>query len=154
MENMEFSIEKAKKYTPELLTAVNMLLVQMNPDSAVMTEDSLNSLLAQSCYILFIAREKITGRIVGMVSLVTFSIPYGKKSRLEDLVVDESFRGKGIAKTLTKRLIEQAKQENVLYIDLTSRPMREGANQFYLKFGFFKRDTNMYRLLICKEHES
>jgi hypothetical protein len=31
-------------------------------------------------------------------------------------------------------------------IDLTSRPSREAANAMYLKMGFGRRETNVYRL--------
>jgi len=36
-------------------------------------------------------------------------------------------------------------------IDLTSRPERHAANQLYLKLGFVKRETNVYRLALKKQ---
>ncbi|WP_230109322.1 GNAT family N-acetyltransferase [Microbacterium foliorum] len=38
------------------------------------------------------------GRVVGAATLVTFPLPSGLRGRVDDVVVDESTRGKGIAR--------------------------------------------------------
>jgi ribosomal protein S18 acetylase RimI-like enzyme len=66
----------------------------------------------------------------------------------EDVVVDESFRGKGIARKLMNELIKKAQELGMKQIDLTSNPARESANKFYLSLNFNLRQTNCYRLTL------
>jgi ribosomal protein S18 acetylase RimI-like enzyme len=40
-----------------------------------------------------------------------------------------------------------ARSNGVRTVDLTSRPSREAANALYLKLGFERRETNVYRFL-------
>ena len=81
-----------------------------------------------------------------MLTLVIYSVPARKKSRIEDVVVDEKYRGRGIATKLVNYAIEKAKNNGVISLDLTSRPERENASKLYLKLGFKKRNTNVYRI--------
>jgi ribosomal protein S18 acetylase RimI-like enzyme len=64
---------------------------------------------------------------------------------IEDVVVDEKWRGQGIGEALTQAGIERAIQRGASSVDLTSRPTREAANQLYVKMGFQLRHTNLYR---------
>jgi ribosomal protein S18 acetylase RimI-like enzyme len=50
---------------------------------------------------LFIARRK--GVIVGMLTLVTFPPPSGLRGPIEDVVVDQDARGRGVDTALTWR---------------------------------------------------
>ena len=86
-----------------------------------------------------------SGNLVGMLTLVTFAIPTGIRSIIEDVVVDERYRGQGVAQALTKEALVQADAAGARTIDLTSRPSREAANRLYQKLGFQKRDSNVYR---------
>ena len=42
-------------------------------------------------------------------------------------------------------IFNMAKDDNISYIELTSRSSREAANHLYLKNGFVIRDTNVFR---------
>ena len=86
-----------------------------------------------------------SGNLVGMLTLVTFAIPTGIRSIIEDVVVDERYRGQGVAQALTKEALVQADAAGARTIDLTSRPSREAANRLYQKLGFRKRESNVYR---------
>ena len=67
---------------------------------------------------------------------------------IEDVVVDQNYRDKGIAKMLIQNLIEIGKEKKLEQIGLTSHPSRQAANNLYIKLGFKKRDTNVYRLTL------
>lgn len=84
--------------------------------------------------------------IVGSLTVVLYLIPTGKKAIIEDVVVDEKARGKGVASQLMKAAIKVAREGGARKIELTSRPSRIAANRMYLKYGFEIRDTNFYRL--------
>jgi hypothetical protein len=43
-------------------------------------------------------------------------------------------------------LIMQAKLRGMSHLDLTSSPSRVAANELYLKLGYEKRETNIYRM--------
>ena len=85
------------------------------------------------------------GRIVGMLTLVTFRLPTGVRAWVEDVVVDASERGRGTGEALTRAAIEVAVSAGATTVDLTSRPSREAANRLYGRVGFELRETNVYR---------
>ena len=93
---------------------------------------------------LWIAQEG--DRIVGMATLTLSKRIQGELARLEDVVVDERQRGKGLGKLLCQKIIERAKERGADSIHLTSRPEREAANKLYQKLGFERKETNVYRL--------
>ena len=69
----------------------------------------------------------------------------GIRAWIEDVVVKENARGKGVGKLLSERAVGLASEIGAKTIDLTSRPSREAANALYKKEGFEVRETNVYR---------
>ena len=61
--------------------------------------------------------------------------PYGL---LEDVFVEEKYRGKGIGKELIKRVIEKAKELGCYKLIATSRFEREMVHKLYENLGFKK----------------
>ena len=47
------------------------------------------------------------GRIVGSLTLVLFRIPTGLRAWIEDVVVDESARGKGVGEALNRAALDR-----------------------------------------------
>lgn len=54
-------------------------------------------------------------------------------------------RGRGIGEALTREALAIASSLGARTVDLTSRPSRKAANRLYLRLGFQRRDTNVYR---------
>lgn len=123
---------------------INYLLSLLTSRPITVTSQNLNK-TCKSSRLLF-AQDSETKKVIGMATLALIVIPTGKFGRIEDVVVHDKYRGQGIGKTLTKRLIEEAKRLNLERIDLTSRPSRKEANRLYQDLGFSKVDTNLYRL--------
>jgi len=98
---------------------------------------------------LLVARASLDGgaaaTIVGTLTLVVFRIPTGLRAWIEDVVVDESARGRGVGEALTMAAIGLAAGAGARTVDLTSRPTREAANRLYRRLGFELRETNVYR---------
>lgn len=90
--------------------------------------------------------DEAPGEIVGAMILVLFPLASGLRAWIEDVVVDESARGRGIGAALNRHAIEIARQAGARTVDLTSRPDREAANRLYARLGFNQRNTNVYRL--------
>ena len=135
-----FEITEANDST---LDAVNRLLPQLSKSSKLINWSSLQKLTNSECTRLYVAKEEDT--IFGMLSLVVFSIPTGTKAWIEDVVVDEKARGKGVGKELMNHALNVAKELGAKSADLTSRPSREAANKLYQAIGFEGRETNVYR---------
>ncbi len=90
--------------------------------------------------------DGVPDEIVGAMILVLFPLASGLRAWIEDVVVDESARGRGIGAALNRRAIEIAQRAGARTVDLTSRPDREAANRLYARLGFSQRSTNVYRL--------
>ena len=86
-----------------------------------------------------------THAIVGSLCLILFRIPTGLRAWIEDVVVDDAARGKGVGEALNRAAIEHAGKAGARTVDLTSRPSRESANRLYQRLGFSLRTSNLYR---------
>jgi len=74
-------------------------------------------------------------KIVGFGGLAWYSIPSkGKIGWVEEIVVDESERGKGIGKFLMDRILEFGKEQNLVRLELTV--CNSIAKHLYEKLGF------------------
>ena len=116
---------------------------QLSRSSPPPTRTELESIVAGPGTTLFVARDD--GRIVGMLTLVVFTIPTAVRAWIEDVVVDESSRGSGVAAALVQAALDRADACGARTVDLTSRPHRDVANRLYERMGFERRDTNVYR---------
>ena len=137
-------IEIQSKFSEELLDAFTRLIPQLKISFPLLTRDELNSLLASDASTLMTARDESTGQIIGMLTLIVYRVPTGIRARIEDVVVDESMRGRGIAVELVQRALEIAREKGADGVALTSNPKREAANRLYQTVGFKKWETNVY----------
>ncbi len=139
-------IERVTTVTDELLAAFAHLMPQLTANWPPPSRELLERLVASEAAALFVARwPDSDGPIVGAGSLAVVLAPSGAHARIEDVVVDSNLRGKGIGAALTQTLLEHARRAGVKYVALTSNPRREAANALYLKLGFKRWETNVYR---------
>ena len=137
MSEKNIKIEEIVKVDDELLAAMNRLVPQLSNSNSPPDRAALEEIVASDSSILlaaFIDRE-----IVGSLTLVVFSIPTGKRAWIEDVVVDEKCRNKGIGEALNQDAIKIARQLGAKTVDLTSRPSRESANRLYKRLGFLPK---------------
>lgn len=64
---------------------------------------------------------------------------------MEDIFVEEAFRGKGYGEKITQALIEEAKRRGCYKLICTSRFSNERAHHLYEKLGF-KKHGNEFRM--------
>jgi len=136
-------ILEVREYTEEILSALNELMPQLSSSFSALSKEDLTTIIKSDSSTLLMAEEK--GRFCGSLTLVTFRIPSGFKARIEDVVVSESARGKGVGKLLVEYAIALANQSNAKSIDLTSRSSRVAAISLYEKVGFKNRETSVFR---------
>lgn len=141
------TIEQLTSFSPHIAESIKNLATKIGHNHKSLTDLDIKEMLASTNTFIFVAWDVEKKHIIGMVTLLVFRIPYVKKASIEDLVVDESYRGKGIGGSLMQKAVEEAKKKKVAYIDFTSRPRREASNALYEKLGFKKRETNVYRFI-------
>ncbi len=129
----------------EVFSAIEKLLSQLSGNIKLTQEDLSEVINSKDTY-MFVAEED--GTIIGTLTLVTYLIPSGRKAWIEDVVVNNNIRGKGIGRKLVQYAIDHASSMGITKIDLTSSFERVAANELYKKMGFKRRDTNVYRLEI------
>jgi ribosomal protein S18 acetylase RimI-like enzyme len=122
-------------------------LPQLASEADLPTKEYFESILKSDNIHFFIA-ELDNKQIVGMITVGTYRIPSGTKVWIEDVVVDESQRGKGIGKELILHAINYSGSLGVKSVGLTSRPSRTSANRLYQKLGFVRYETNVYKYLL------
>src|SRR5690242_15243201 len=120
-------IDAATEATPELLEALHHLLPQLNPKLPDLTMDKLMAVIADPAATLLVVREG--EGIRGVAVVLTYTTPSWRKARIEDVVIDESVRGRGVGKALVERCIELARQRGADVVELQSAKWREVANR-------------------------
>ncbi len=142
-------LEIASTVDAELLEAVKRLYPQLNPAAATPTAEQLREIIASPATTLLLARDTGNGgRIIGSLILIVFRLGRGLKGMIEDVVVDSESRGMGVGVALCRVALRIAAERGAVIVDLTSLPAREAANRLYLRIGFKRRDTNVYRFEI------
>jgi ribosomal protein S18 acetylase RimI-like enzyme len=126
---------------------IKKLLEQLTSHKVTFTEqDYKNIITSRNCRLYLAVDHAENRKIAGMVALVQFKVPTGKHARIEDLVVDKNYRGRGIGEKLMRTAISSVKNSGVTHIELTSHAQRVAANKLYKKLGFKLIHTNVYRL--------
>lgn len=134
------------KIQPKDIDAINKLLKQMSPDVQPINASKIENMISTYNALIHMAVDEETAEIIGIATLLHNEKFVAKFGTIEDVVVDERYRGQGIGKRLTEILIENGKVIGLSRIELSSRPHRIAANALYKKLGFEPRDTNIYRL--------
>ena len=129
--------------TDELVDAMQRLIPQLSSSNPPPGRAELEEIVASPATTLFVARQR--DRIVGALTLVAFRIPTGVRTRIEDVVVDETLRGQRVGERLSEAALDAARGLGARSTDLTSRPSREAANRLYARMGFERRESNVYR---------
>lgn len=141
---MEVKVEAVAEVTAELVEAMARLVPQLSSSAPPPVAAELGEIVESPATILLVARLP-EGDVVGTLTLVMFRIPTGTRAWIEDVVVDEGARGRGVGEALNEEAIRRAAAAGARSVDLTSRPSREAANRLYRRLGFQLRDTNVYR---------
>ena len=140
------NIEAATEATPEVYAALERLLPQLNPQLPVPTMDRLRAIIADPAVTLLLARDG--EEIVGTTTVIVYTTPFWIKARLDEVVVDESARGKGVGAALVKAGLDLAREKGVEVVELQSGVNRAEANRLYPRMGFKLRETNVYRIVL------
>jgi len=131
------------EYSEKVFEALNELLPQLLATVLPITVENLEEIIQSESSHLFMA--EIDGHYVGSLTLTMVRIPTGIKAWIEDVVVSEKIRSKGVGSLLIKHAIGVAESLDAQTINLTSSPSRTAANALYKNLGFEPRETNAYQ---------
>lgn len=136
-------ITRATQATDELVEAFERMIPQLTQRKPP-TKEALVSLIESQSVVVIARYPDASDSIVGSGTLAVFAVPTGLRGHIEDVVVDQSVRGKGIGEALVTDLLAKARELGIESVSLTCNPTREAANKMYQKMGFQKRETHVY----------
>ena len=131
------SISRLENITEADVESVTRLLKQLSTEPEKergITSERFHSILSIDTTHVFVVRNN--ENIVGMATVVIEHIPSGTDGSIEDVVIDEEYRGKGLGEQLMRVLIACAKEHGVQTLYVSSRPFRTDAHALYEKVGF------------------
>ena len=138
------NIVEIKTYSAEYHEAMQRFLDQLTTNPMTLTEEMFRQLLAsENNHQFFLMKDE---QIAGMLTVGIYYSPTGGKAWIEDVVVDETFRGQGLSKLLVAHAIEFTQSQGIPSLMLTSNPKRIAANKLYQAMGFTHKETNVYRM--------
>ena len=139
-------IKRINRFSEKTLKDLNVLALQISSRKYQMTASHLKSLLKNKNVYLIGIYDGNT--IVGTATLVQVFQITGPKGYLEDLVVDEKYRGRGLGTELVMRMIRLAKKLKIYKLKLKSETHRIAGNKIYKKLGFTSEETNVYNMIL------
>ncbi|GGD43217.1 hypothetical protein GCM10011514_03950 [Emticicia aquatilis] len=142
------TIKEITTLTPTIQTAIQHFIDLLVTTPYTASTETLTALVASENSHLFLAYDEAVN-IMGMITVGMYYSPTGKKAWIEDVVVDDTYRGQGIGEKLVQHAIEFVKTKDVKLLMLTSHPSRIAANKLYPRVGFNKRETNVYKMVIA-----
>lgn len=138
------NIIKINTYSQEYHEAMQRFLDQLTTNPMTFTEAMFRQLLdSDNSHLFFLVKDE---QIAGMLTVGIYHSPTGGKAWIEDVVVDEAFRGQGLSKLLVAHAIEFTKSMGIPSLMLTSNSKRIAANKLYQAMGFERKETNVYRM--------
>jgi ribosomal protein S18 acetylase RimI-like enzyme len=143
IQRVTVQVEVLGEVTGEVVEAFARLIPQLSRSAAPPGQAELEAIAASPADTVLLARS--AGVIVGTMTLVMFPLPSGLRAWIEDVVVDESARGQGIAETMMRKALGLAREAGARTVDLTSRPSRAAAGRLYERLGFTIRESRLYR---------
>lgn len=127
-ENMAYDLDRIKE-----------LLFQLDP-SAELNEQYLYRALLTGV----VAKKYVDGKLVAFGWVFPRQTLLRKQAVVEDMIVDQEYRGKGYGKEILRLLIEAMRSQDIEVMELTTNPKREAANALYKSEGFWLHETNHY----------
>lgn len=152
---MTYSGETAPGYPPvEALTSLTDadvqdftgLLAQLSstPRTIEQVRHNLETALASPTTRVAVMRGE-NGRIIVTATGNLCPIPTGYKPWIDDVVTDESCRGRGYGRRIMETLHGWLEEIEVPYVNLTSTPDKAAAGNLYENMGYERRNTRVYR---------
>ena len=138
-------VEILKSIDEKSVSQIGILLNKLDSKAQSPDFSRLDFLVNHSDFTLFVAYDDTD--IVGMLSLTCCHTLSCSKFWIEDVIVDDLCRGKGVGRALVKAAVNHVRSldDNSL-IYLTSNPSRISARALYRSEGFEEYETGVFRM--------
>ena len=134
-------------FSTTLQERLNTLLHMLSSKAPTLTHEKLQALMNNGNVWIFVAQDD-EGSIGGMLTLTRCHTLSDSKYWIEDVIVDEAYRGRGIGRALVKAAVAHANAiEAHPRIYLTSNPSRTSARALYRSEGFEEYETGVFRIV-------
>ena len=139
-------IEEVTEASQDVKQALARLLPQLNPALTVPDMRRVQALVDDPDVTLLFAKEG--DQVIGTATVIVYTTPFWIKARIDEVVVDESARGKGVGEAIVRACLEVGGRKGAQVAELQSGrgPARDVANRLYRRLGFQLRDSNLYRI--------
>lgn len=141
---MDTVVGELTEVTPALCEAFARLMPQLSARLGAPSAERLRRICSSPASALLAARHG--AEIVGLLTLVWYDAPSGRKAWIEDVVVDAAARGCGAGEALVRAALARARQEGADRVMLTSSAARTAARSLYRKVGFEEAETTVFAL--------
>ena len=139
---MTVEIRRITQVSDALEEAFARLMPQLSPRLGAPSREVLRRVAGSETGALLAA---VAGeRIVGVLTLVWYDAPSGRKAWIEDVVVDGAARGCGAGDALVRAAVAHAARIGAGKVMLTSNPSRGAARRLYAKMGFKEAETTVF----------
>ena len=139
---MKIELLTHQQVNDTLQNKITKLYYQLN-DS--IKQLSLSQILEENRNLIF-ALCSDDDEVVGIAMMATYRVISGHKGMIEDVVVDQRHRGKGIGRMLMEKLLQEGRNRELDEILLFSGHHRTPAINLYKSLGFQLKDSGLYRL--------
>ncbi len=140
------TIREITQWEEHLPAQLEALLPQLNPSMCRIPEKELQTLILSPESHLLAAEEE--EQMVGMLTVAFYPTLTALRGWVEDVVVNETARRKGIGRMLLRRAVEIAREKGCKTLSLTSSPHRKAAHALYLNEGFQPIETQPFRMIL------
>ena len=144
----EIDIAPLTEYDAEIAAAMGKLRQQLSQrhDGSAIARERIEELIESPYHDILIAHDG--DAVVGMAIVSVVFATIDQNVYLEDLVVDEACRGKGVGGQLFEAVKEWGRRKGCRRLEFTSsdREKKTGAKGFYESHGAVVRDTNFFRV--------
>lgn len=131
----------------EDLESLDLLLSQLSKNAKPLNWERVKESMEKG--FIFSARDK--EKLVGIMMLIPITKLTSFFGNVEEVVVLESYRGRGIGKKLMQLAIKKGKVLKMKHLFLTSSKKRKTARLMYASFGFEVYNTTPFKLVFNKK---